>query len=85
MTHTATGLLQHLSLLFVPAGVGVLLHLGRIGDSWLALGTALVLGTAATIIVSAAVFRLVAGWTGADDDDQAETVAHPTESAESRG
>jgi holin-like protein len=29
---TAQGLLQHLSLLFVPAGVGVMLHLQRLGD-----------------------------------------------------
>jgi holin-like protein len=27
---TAGGLLQHLSVLFVPAGVGVMLHAGRI-------------------------------------------------------
>ena len=66
---TATGLLQHLSLLFVPAGVGVLLHLSRIGEAWLALGAALLLGTAITIVVSAAVFRLVARWTGADGDE----------------
>jgi holin-like protein len=64
----ADGLLRHLSLLFVPAGVGVLLHLGRIGEAWPAIGAALLLGTAATILVSAAAFRLVARWTGADDE-----------------
>ena len=30
---TTGGLLQHLSLLFVPAGTGVMLHVGRIGRS----------------------------------------------------
>jgi holin-like protein len=39
------GLLQHLSLLFVPAGVGVMLHLQRLGEEALAIGVALVLST----------------------------------------
>ena len=71
---TATGLLKHLSLLFVPAGVGVLLHLARIGEAWLAIGAALLAGTAITILVSAAAFHLVARWTGAgaDDDEPAD-------------
>ena len=42
---TAQTLLQHLSLLFVPAGVGVILHLQRLGDEALAIGVALVLST----------------------------------------
>lgn len=31
-----------MALLFVPAGVGVMLHLHRIGDEWLPLATSLV-------------------------------------------
>lgn len=42
---TANGLLQHLSLLFVPAGVGVMLHLQRLGDEAWAIAIALVLST----------------------------------------
>ncbi|MDM7942778.1 MAG: CidA/LrgA family protein [Hydrogenophaga sp.] len=42
---TAQSLLQHLSLLFVPAGVGVMLHLQRLGDEALAIGVALVVST----------------------------------------
>jgi len=42
---TTTPLLQHLSLLFVPAGVGVMLHLQRLGQEALAIGVALVLST----------------------------------------
>jgi holin-like protein len=38
-------LLQHLSLLFVPAGVGVMLHLQRLGEEAWAIGVALVLST----------------------------------------
>jgi holin-like protein len=42
---TTQTLLQHLSLLFVPAGVGVLLHLQRLGHEALAIGVALVVST----------------------------------------
>jgi holin-like protein len=42
---TSQALLQHFSLLFVPAGVGVMLHLQRLGDEALAIGVALVLST----------------------------------------
>lgn len=42
---TSNTLLQHLSLLFVPAGVGVMLHLERLGDEALAIGVALVVST----------------------------------------
>jgi len=42
---TAHGLLAHLSLLFIPAGVGVLLHLQRLGQEATAIGVALVLST----------------------------------------
>jgi holin-like protein len=54
---TANGLLGHLSLLFVPAGVGVMVHLGRLRDEWLPIVAALVLSTAITIGVTALVMR----------------------------
>lgn len=50
---TVNGLLQHLSLLFVPAGVGVMVHIGRLRDEWLPITAALVLGTIITIAVTA--------------------------------
>lgn len=60
---TADTLLGHLSLLFVPAGVGVLVHWERIGGQWPALAAALVLGTLVTLAVTAltmtAVIRLI--------------------------
>ena len=55
---TAGQLLQHLSLLFVPAGVGVMLHLRRLGDEALAIGVALVLST----LVGLAVTALTMDW-----------------------
>lgn len=46
LRETTSSLLQHLSLLFVPAGVGVMIHLSRLGDEWLAIVVALVASTA---------------------------------------
>lgn len=56
---TANGLLQHLSLLFVPAGAGVMIHFSRIGGEWPAILVALVASTALTLIVTALVLRLL--------------------------
>jgi holin-like protein len=56
---TVQQLLSHLSLLFVPAGVGVMLHFGRLGQEWLALVVALVVSTVITIAVTALVMRLL--------------------------
>lgn len=50
---TSNGLLQHLSLLFVPAGTGVMLHFQRLADEWLPLVVALVVSTVVSIGVSA--------------------------------
>jgi holin-like protein len=50
---TSQGLLTHLSLLFVPAGTGVILHWQRMADEWLPLSVALLLSTALTLMVSA--------------------------------
>ena len=50
---TANTLLQHLSLLFVPAGTGIMLHFQRMADEWLPLTVALVASTLLSIAVSA--------------------------------
>jgi putative effector of murein hydrolase LrgA (UPF0299 family) len=65
---TAGGLLKHLSLLFVPAGVGVLQHLARIQAEWLALATALLVSSVATIVVTAVVMRAMMRLMKLDDD-----------------
>lgn len=56
---TAQGLLQHLSLLFVPAGTGVLVHAHRVAEDWLPLTVALVLSTAIGLGVTAVVLKLL--------------------------
>ncbi len=45
LERTAGGVLAHLSLLFVPAGVGIMLHAGRIAAEWPAILAALLLST----------------------------------------
>lgn len=57
---TAQNLLQHLSLLFVPAGVGVMLHVRRVTDEWSAILLALVVSTVLTIAVTALSVRVIA-------------------------
>ena len=51
-------LLQHLSLLFVPAGAGIMVHAGLLAHEWLPTLTAVVLSCAITLLVTAAVLRL---------------------------
>jgi holin-like protein len=55
--NTANGLLRHLSLLFVPAGVGVMAHLNRLTNEWLPITVSLVLSTLLTVAVTAIVMR----------------------------
>jgi putative effector of murein hydrolase LrgA (UPF0299 family) len=57
---TAEGLLAHLSLLFVPAGTGVVAHLDRLGPDGPALIAALVLSTLAGLIVTVLTFAALA-------------------------
>lgn len=57
LQQTSLGLLQHLSLLFVPAGTGVMLHLHRLEDEWLPILVSLLVSTAATLAVTALVMK----------------------------
>ncbi|MFZ1471260.1 MAG: CidA/LrgA family protein [Paracoccaceae bacterium] len=70
MRALAEGLLSHLSLLFVPAGVGVIGHLGELGSMGPGLALAIVVSTAAAIGVGALTFAAVARLigSGATDD-----------------
>lgn len=65
---TAQGLLGHLSLLFVPAGVGVVGHAGALGADGLAILLALIGSTIAAIAVGAWTFAALARLTGNTDD-----------------
>jgi holin-like protein len=56
---TAQGILQHLSLLFVPAGVGVMIHFTRVFNEWLPILVSLVISTILTIVVTAVTLRFL--------------------------
>ena len=56
----AGGLGQHLSLLFVPAGVGVMMYVGQVASEWLPIAAALLVSTVLAIAATALTFaRLV--------------------------
>ena len=53
----ADGLAKHLSLLFVPAGVGVMLHAARLADEGAALAVALVASTVLALAATGLTFQ----------------------------
>jgi holin-like protein len=61
---TGTTLLSHLSLLFIPAGVGVMVHLKLIAGEWLPITAALVGSTALTIAVTGLAMQWLSGRRG---------------------
>ena len=69
MRPLAEGILSHLSLLFVPAGVGVIGHLTALGTMGPGLAIAIVVSTAAAIAIGALTFTAVAKLTGSDPAD----------------
>jgi len=65
MQRTSSGLLTHLSLLFIPAGTGVMVHIHQLRAQWLPILAALLIGTLLTLMVTVLVFVAVARLTGA--------------------
>lgn len=65
MQTTSQNLLQHLSLLFVPAGTGIMVHLHRVSDEWLPLLLSLLVSTLATLVVTALVMKFCQATTAA--------------------
>ena len=51
----STALLSHLSLLFVPAGVGMMVHFEHIASEWLSISIALLLSTLVTMAATAGI------------------------------
>jgi holin-like protein len=69
---TAAGLLKHLSLLFVPAGVGVMMHLHLLQDEWQAISAALLVSTLATIAVTALVMKGLLKFSGKPEEESSD-------------
>jgi len=74
LEQTATALLSHLSLLFVPAGVGVMLYLPLVAKEWLAITVSLVVSTLLTIGLTALVMSWLTRIT-ADGNDRSDDEA----------
>jgi holin-like protein len=66
----ADALAGHLSLLFVPAGVGVMMHFGRLAGEWLPIVLALLVSTVAAIAAAAMTFTALVRRQGAAPDDR---------------
>ena len=62
LSEASSALLSHLSLLFVPAGVGMMTHFGRIADEWLPITLALFLSTVITMVATALIMQLTTRW-----------------------
>lgn len=56
----ADGILRNLSLLFVPAAVGVVQQLDLIAANWIAISVGLAVSTLLTLVVTVYTFRAVA-------------------------
>jgi holin-like protein len=63
------GLAGHLSLLFVPAGVGVMLHFGRLADEWVPIAAALLVSAVLTVAAVSVTFSALARWQHVDEGD----------------
>ena len=72
---TTQEFLRHLSLLFIPAGVGIMVHGQRLMAEWFPIAVALILSTTASIVVTA----LVAKWL---QKSSAELPVSPSENSD---
>ena len=59
MTTAADGLARHLSLLFVPAGTGVMLHITQIEAEWVPIAVAIGVSTVLAIATTALTFQWI--------------------------
>ena len=57
---TSRAILANLGILFVPAGVGIIVHLSRVADEWPALLAALIVSTFVSMAVTALVMKALA-------------------------
>jgi holin-like protein len=61
VSHASHGLLSHLSLLFVPAGVGIMSQAGLLAEHGLGMLATLVLSTAVTLAVTGLTLKFLLG------------------------
>jgi putative effector of murein hydrolase LrgA (UPF0299 family) len=66
----ATELLRHLSLLFVPAGVGIVAAAASVGGQWLAIVASVLVSTVATLAVTALVLKAMTPRHAGQEDER---------------
>ena len=66
---SSSTLLNHLSLLFVPAGVGVMVHFDKLAQVWLPITAALIFGALITLAATAFSMKLMMRWMNAKEPD----------------
>ena len=66
---SSSTLLNHLSLLFVPAGVGVMVHFDKLKEEWMPITIALVAGAVITLAATAISMKLMMRWMRAKDPE----------------
>jgi holin-like protein len=62
----ADGLLRNLGLLFIPAGVGVIVHIGLLAEAIVPVALAVSVGTLAAIAVTGKLMQALLGRTGSE-------------------
>lgn len=67
LERTAQGFLDNLGLLFVPAGVGVTLHLSQAAEEWQAIAATVLVATVVAMVATALVFRWLSRLSGSDE------------------
>jgi putative effector of murein hydrolase LrgA (UPF0299 family) len=73
---TGKGLLAHLSLLFIPASVGVVQRLDVVAQYGLGLAVALVVSTFVTLIVTVVTFVVVSRLSGSSIETERQSTTH---------
>jgi holin-like protein len=68
LADTSDALLRNLSLLFIPAAVGIVQHVGILRENGLAIAVAIVVSTALAMAVTALVFEHLGGLLRRPDD-----------------
>lgn len=71
LAKVADGLLANLSLLFVPAGTGIMLHVGLISRDLLPISVSILVSTIATIAVTSVMMAALSPHTAGSEDASA--------------
>lgn len=70
LSSATNSLLSHFSLLFVPAGVGVMIYFNQIKDEWLPISVAVIVSTILTLVITALTMKFLLGLFSAHKNEQ---------------